>query len=307
MFDHESELEIGLASGMLVRIDPKGARLTSVVLPSDDGPVELLIGPDPKQKTRDFHGATIGRYANRIAGAQFTLDSEQFQLDANEGGNCLHGGGEGFDQCDWTVVAHWINAATLRLESPDGDQGFPGNLVAEVSFAVSDPETLSITYRACCDRACPVSLTSHGYFNLAGGGSIADHRLKLNAKKVLEVDGEKLPVGGPRDVAGTRFDFREPAPALGPDGAGFDHNFCTGSGGMREVAVLSDPASGRSMTMLSNQPGLQVYTAPSGDSFNAICLEPQAWPDAPNRPEFPSTILRPGVEYVNRIRLQFSS
>ncbi|PFG61778.1 aldose 1-epimerase [Thioclava sp. ES.031] len=306
MFDHETELEIGLASGMLVRIDPKGARLTSLALPGPSGPVELLIGPDPVQTTRSFHGATIGRYANRIAGAKFTLDGEQFQLDANENGNCLHGGGQGFDQCDWKVVAHWINAATLQLESPDGDQGFPGNLVAEVSFAVSDPATLNITYRARCDRACPVSLTSHGYFNLAGGGSIADHQLKLNADQVLEIDAETLPVGAPRDVAGTRFDFREPAPVPGPDGAGFDHNFCLRPGAMREVAVLSDPTSGRSMTMLSNQPGLQVYTAPSGDSFNAICLEPQAWPDAPNHPEFPSAILRPGVEYVNRIRLQFS-
>lgn len=309
----EKALTIGLPSGIRAAILPFGATLQSLRVPDRNGQLgDVVLGlsdPAALRGERSFRGTTVGRYANRIAGARFTLDGTEHRLDANEGANTLHGGAEGFDRCEWEVAAHWMSAVTLRLASDDGDQGFPGALEVEAEFALTAPATLTITYRARVSRACPVSITSHGFFNLSGGGHIGDHMLQIAAQHFLPVDDQLIPTGALRGVAGTPFDFRKPRPMGGED---FDHCFCLDPAeGMREVASLFDPASGREMRLESNQPGLQLYTVNTPNAelapHHAVCLEPQAWPDAPNHPEFPDAILRPGETYENQIRFVFST
>ncbi|KFE33926.1 aldose epimerase family protein [Thioclava atlantica] len=314
--DGDKSLIIGLPSGIRAEILPFGASLRGIFVPGRDGTVHnILISPakpEDHRRHRNYRGATVGRFANRIGGARFELDGESFDLSANEPPNLLHGGVDGFDRRDWNVASHWMNAATLKLESPDGDQGFPGTMSVLAEFALEPPATLVITYRATVTRPCPVSITSHGYFNLAGGGSVADHMLQIPAEQYLPVDEALIPEGPPRAVAGTHFDFRSPRPVLRPGEPGFDHCFCLApSTEVRRVATLYDPGSGREMRVESNQPGLQVFAPlqpnPEIPDHNAICLEPEAWPDAPNRPDFPSAILRPGETYEHKMRLVFST
>lgn len=309
----EKALTIGLPSGIRAAILPFGATLHRLRVPDLNGQLgDVVLGlPDPAghRHMRSFRGTTIGRFANRISGAHFTLDGAEYRLDANEGPNTLHGGSEGFDRRDWEVAAHWMSAVTLRLASADGDQGFPGALEVEAEFALTPPATLTITYRAHVSRACPVSITSHGFFNLAGGGHIGDHMLQIAAQHYLPVDDQMIPLSEARDVAGTALDFRTSRQVGDTD---FDHCLCLDpAAGLREVATLYDPASGREMRLESNQPGLQLYTVntPNVDlaPHHAVCLEPQAWPDAPNHPDFPDAILRPGETYENQIRFVFST
>ncbi|WP_415182634.1 aldose epimerase family protein [Phaeovulum sp.] len=311
----ETVCEIALPSGMRASIVPFGAVLHSLRVPDRNGQLgEVLMGlprPHDHRQTRSYRGATVGRFANRIARARFRLDGATYTLGANEGATCLHGGAEGFDRRDWQIKDHRADRLTLTLHSPDGDQGFPGDLDVEASFTLSAPNTLSITYRARVTRACPVSVTSHGFFNLAGGGPVIDHLLSINAARYLPVDSANIPLDAAQPVAGTAFDYRAPRPVLRDGDPGIDHCYCLNIHSGQPAATLCDPVSGRVMQLCTNQPGLQLYTVntPTGDlpAHHALCLEPQAWPDAPNHPDFPDATLRPGETYHHQTQLAFTT
>ena len=301
--------------GIVSRIDvpDRRGRVANVVLGAAD-----LAG----YVASDAHfGALIGRYANRIAGGRFSLDGAVHQLPRNQGRNTMHGGPEGFDRRVWRVEAADAASLTLAYRSADGEQGFPGNLDVTVTYRLGDDGTLAIAYAAVTDRPTIVNLTNHSYFNLAGedAGSALGHMVTLAADAVLETDAEQIPTGRILPVAGTPFDFRTPT-ALGarirtahPQLAlahGYDHTYVLGGDGtLRAVAQAVDPASGRSLTVATTQPGLQLYTANMLDGTvtgsggglyragDAVCFEAQGFPDAPNHPAFPSTVLRPDAPF----------
>ena len=271
-------------------------------------------------------GATIGRYANRIGGGAFTLDGVTYDLVANEGANTLHGGPKGFAKRVWTVEDAQRSAVTLGLVSHDGDQGFPGTLRVQVRIAING-STLRLAYRAETEAPTVVNLTNHSYFNLGGEGSgdVWGHELSVAADRMLELRTDGLPTGALLDVAGTPFDFREPR-AVGARvreahaqiiaGLGYDCCLVLRGAGMREAAVVREARSGRVMTVRTDQPALQLYSAnkltgalagPSGRVYRSgdgLCFETQHYPDSPNHPHFPSTVLHPGsaletvTEYV---------
>jgi aldose 1-epimerase len=279
----------------------------------------VLLGlPSPAAylASADYLGGTIGRYANRIAGGRFAIDGAQVRVSAHERGNHLHGGPDGFDRRLWQVVASEESAATLALVSTDGDQGFPGEVTVRARFEV-DARGVTLTLSARTDAVTVVNLTSHAYFNLAGAGegAIDEHLLQLAADAYTPVDPEGIPCGGHQPVAGTTFDFREARP-LGP--VPIDHNYVLRGSGLRVVAGLESPVSGLRLELLTDQPGLQVYTgdglglrAPEADAGlrprSGIALEPQLFPDSPNRPDFPSATLRPGEVYRSTIRWRFGA
>ena len=337
-------IRLGLPGGLSADIDPFGAALVALRVPDAAGrPADVLAGvPDPRTG-RGFFGVTVGRFANRIAGARFDLDGAAHRLSANDGAHTLHGGAEGFDRRDWEVVDRSGTAVTLALVSPDGDQGFPGRLEARVTYGVQDNGAadpggvgrLAITLTATADRTTPVSLTNHAFFNLDGTDdpaairAVDDHRLTIAAARYLPVDDAAIPLGQPpQPVADTPFDFRVPRP-IGQGlrsghpqllrVRGYDHCFALDGGGLRPAAVLQAPRSGRRMTLWTDAPGLQLYTGNGLDGTvagkagaayrmgDAVCLEPGAWPDSPNRPDFPACILRPGTVYRHRMALEFSA
>ncbi len=241
-----------------------------------------------------YVGGTIGRYANRITGGRFELDGRQVLVSANDRGNHLHGGPEGFDRRSWELVEHGPQHAVLRIVSADGDQGFPGELTATARFEVGD-DLVSIDLSAVTDAPTVVNLTSHAYFDLGGG-----HELSVPAQRYTPVDPTGIPAGGHAPVAGTPYDFRTARP-IGD--AAIDHNFVVDGTGLRPVAVLASPATGLRLEVRSDQPGLQVYT---GGALGGVALEPQRFPDSPNRPDFPSAVLRPGETYRSRIEWVFA-
>lgn len=326
--------------GFEARIVTYGAALQALFVPDAKGALaDIVLGHDDAagyEARRDFYGATIGRFANRIAGAAFPLDGEHIALPANNGANTLHGGPDGFDRALWsiqTIEDGDAPAVTLRHASPDGESGFPGSLDARVSFRLSGSRELTVSYEAVTDRPTMVSLTNHSFFNLDGvaaGGDILDHVLTLAADSFLPTSAEAIPLpGSPRPVAGTPFDFRSGA-AIGARirhddaqlraGRGYDHNFCLGlSAQPRLVARVEAASSGRVMELLTNQPGLQFYSGNFLDGSalgkygrlhrqsDAFCLEPQAWPDAPNRGDFPSARLDPGQTYRHVSIYRFST
>ncbi|MDT0346245.1 aldose epimerase family protein [Streptomyces litchfieldiae] len=278
---------------------------------------------DPYVTDSPYFGALIGRYGNRIARGRFTLDGTEYQLPLNDGQNSLHGGDAGFDKRVWDVTPNGPAGLTLRYTSQDGEMGYPGTLDVRVDYTLTDSGDFRIDYEATTDAPTVVNLTSHIYFNLAGEGSggIYDHRLSLGAGRYTPVDATLIPTGELARVAGTPFDFRRAKP-IGRDiregheqlirGQGFDHNFVLDKGitGRPErAATLYDPASGRLMTIDTTEPGLQFYsgnfldgtlTGTSGRVYrqgDGLCLETQHFPDSPNQPDFPSTVLRPGQTY----------
>lgn len=332
-------IRLSLPSGLEADILPRGATLAALRVPDRVGGADdILLGTDPAGPAtgRGFFGVTVGRYANRIAGACFALDGQGFELAANDGPHCLHGGPEGFDLQDWCVVAQEARSVTLALTSPDGDQGFPGTLKATVTYALvpnAGAGRVEILFQAETDRSTPVSLTNHAFFNLRGGvddparlRGIDDHILTVAASAFLPVDGDGIPFGVPQPVEGTPFDFRQGRP-IGRGlrsghpqllaRRGYDHCLCLDGHGFRHAAVLEDPQSGRRMALWTDQPGLQLYsgnfldgrTAGKGGAAyrmgDALCLEPGAWPDSPNRPDFPDSILRPGQQWRHRMALEF--
>ncbi|WP_046501808.1 aldose epimerase family protein [Streptomyces odonnellii] len=253
-----------------------------------------------------YFGALVGRYANRIAGASFTLDGRTHRLVPNDGPNTLHGGERGFDRRVWDAEQAGDHGVRLSRTSPDGEEGFPGRLEVSATYALEPDGALTISYRAVTDAPTPVNLTNHTYWNLggAGSGTAAAHELRIAAGRITPVDAAALPTGELVPVDGTRFDFRKPRPV----GIGYDHNFVLD--GDDPAAELYDPVSGRVLTVTTTEPGLQLYT---GDHFDGrpygpgdgIALETQHFPDSPNRPAFPDTVLRPGEVFRSATTYRF--
>jgi len=317
------------APGLSLEILRRGASIRRLDLTGSDGTTtNVVLGLSDSSdygQAPGYHGATIGRFANRIARGTFTIEGRPHHLSTNEGDNTLHGGRRGFDQQDWSVVEHSPGQLTLRLVSPDGDQGFPGELTAYTTYDVA-PGEVRITHTATTTAATPVSLTNHSYVNLDGEGadSIDDHLLTVHADAYTPTGPDLVPTGELRDVAGTPFDLREPR-RIGdvvrvphPDvllGKGLDHNFVVDGEGLRIHAELV--GRHRRLLLLSDHPALQVYAGgqldgtllgTSGRLYRqgaGIALEPQRFPDAPNQHAFPSATLQPGEEYRSTIIWRF--
>jgi aldose 1-epimerase len=327
------------ACGIEVRVATYGGIIVSLRVPGRDGAADVVLGHDDIEgygRSASYFGAIVGRYANRIAGGRFTLDGETHRLTRNDGANHLHGGTRGFDKAVWRAEPFARAGAcgvALAHTSPDGDQGYPGTLEARATYTLGDDGRLTVEYRGTTDRATPVSLSQHSYWNLAGAGSgsVLDHDLTIHADHFTPVDGALIPTGVIAEVAGTPFDFRAPmrvgARIREPDvqlrrGHGYDHNFVLrrdDGAGLAPAARLRDPASGRVMEVWTTEPGVQLYTGnriaaetrgKEGRSYGphaALCLETQHFPDSPNHPDFSSTILRPGEEYVSRTEYRFGT
>ncbi|MCC8020127.1 MAG: galactose mutarotase [Rikenellaceae bacterium] len=325
------------AAGAVVRLTNIGAGIVSVVVPDRDGRMaDVALGyASPLSYMGDgaAMGKTPGRYANRIAGGRFTLDGVEYTLPQNSGPNTLHGGPQGFANRLWESRAE-EERVVFSLVSPDGDQGFPGELGAEVVYEWTEDCRLEITYLAACDAPTVVNLTNHAYFNLAGedAGSVLGHTLQLHAHRYLPTDRTQIPTGQMLPVGGTPMDFLVPK-ELGRDidapfealeiGSGYDHCWIVDGYGVGDellhVGTLTDPVSGRTLDILSTQPGVQVYTgnflqggptAKGGRRYSnrdGVAIECQGLPDAPNRPGFPSQVLRPGETYCQKIEYRFGS
>jgi aldose 1-epimerase len=326
------------AAGMQARITNYGGILTSLKVPDRDGRFEdVVLGHEtlePYLVNKPYFGAIVGRYANRIAKAQFQLDGNTYKLPANDGPNTLHGGVKGFDQAVWrtdTFDQPGEAGVVLTHISRDGDQGFPGTMAVRVTYTLTDKNELVIDYRATTDKPTVVNLTHHGYFNLAGEGSgdVLQHEVTINADRYTPVDATLIPTGVLAGVAGTPFDFRSKTAIgarIGADdtqlalGKGYDHNFVLNreGAGLVLAARVEEPRSGRVMEVRTTEPGIQFYTGnfldgsitgKSGHVYghrNGLCLETQHFPDSPNRPEFPTTTLRPGEEFNSRTVYAFS-
>jgi aldose 1-epimerase len=300
-------------SGVRVRVLTYGGIVQSAEVPDRDGrTVDVTLGfPDLAGYTANpgpYLGALVGRYANRIGGARFTLDGVTHRLDPNDGPNSLHGGDGGFDKRVWDAepLEHGVR---LSRVSPDGEERFPGRLEVSATYTLDERGALRIAYEAVTDAPTVVNLTNHTYWNLSGSGSALGHELRLAASRLTRVDEGLIPTGELDPVEGTRFDFRESRKT----GAGYDHNYVLDKGltsAPVEVAELYDPSSGRVLTVATTEPGLQLYTADHlGDPFapnDGIALETQHFPDSPNRPDFPSTVLRPGEVFASKTRYGFS-
>lgn len=316
-------------NGVTARILSYGATLQKLSGPDRDGKqADVLLGYDDARDYAEhpnFFGVTVGRYANRIAGGKFTLDGKAYQLPLNDKVNSLHGGTKGFDKRPWRIVSIKDGSVTLALTSADGDQGYPGTLDVTVTYALSDDGALTISFGATTDKPTIVNMTNHAIFNLAGEGSpmgAMGHRLTIPAKAITPVDANLIPTGTLQPVAGTVFDFqrgrvvgdglrdgRDPQIVMG---RGYDHNFALDKGltatpGL--VARLEDPVSGRVLEVSSTEPGVQLYTGNFLDGTyigksrhvyrmgDGIALEPQKFPDSPNKPSFASARVDPGKPY----------
>jgi aldose 1-epimerase len=323
--------------GLEVGVVALGARLAQLRTPDRDGVLgDVVLGLEPADYDADraFLGATVGRYANRIAGGAFTLDGIRHAVPCNEDGVALHGGPDGFDRHRFApdpvrTGDDGTRSVTLRRISPAGENGFPGNLDVAVTYTVRGP-ALCIEHTATTDEPTVVNLTNHSYFNLTGrGGTVEDHLVRIPARHYLPVNARLIPTGDFALVAGTPFDLRaltrlgihlrDRHPQLIP-ARGYDHTFVLddpAADGLALAAYVEEPRSGRTLTMLTDQPGIQFYsgnfldgtiavrggwTARQGDAF---CLEPQHFPNSPNEPRFPTTVLHPGERYRSRIVLRF--
>jgi len=293
---------------MSVTIADLGAHLASVVLRLEDSEqLEVTVGYPPGERTGYF-GASIGRYANRIAEGRFTLDDVDYELDVNQSPNHLHGGSECFRDYAWSADAETegdTGRVVLKHKSKDGDMGYPGKVQATAIFELTGNQ-LTIDYRAKTNAPTPVNLTNHAYWNLAGSGALDGHDLTVAASTYVEVDDTKIPLAGPpASVEGTRYDFRDPqAMATIVDDGGYDRCFVLDTAAAPH-ATLSH-VSGRRIELTTNQIGLQVHTAQhSGGDVPAVPFEPQCLPDTPNRPDFGDATVRPGDDYLNSTTLTF--
>lgn len=305
-----------------------GARVLSLLVPDRNGKqADVVVGYDTIDEYlaspgERFFGAAVGRVANRIGGACFTLDGKEYKLAANDNGNTLHGGFRGIDRVIWDVVDIQHNLIKFALRVPDGSEGWPGNLDIELTYTLTEDDGFTVEYSAVTDAPTLCNLSHHTFFNLTGDASksILDHVLQINASNYIPVDGNLIPTGEICPVDGTPFDFREAKP-IGKDidiVGGYDHNWCLEGDGFRHVARLCEPVSGRIMDIYTDQPGLQFY---SGNFFNGsytgkggriighrctLALETQKWPDAIHHPGFPDTVLRPGETYTHTCVYKFS-
>ena len=312
-----------------VKITNYGGTVTSITTPDADGNFDnVVLGFDSLDQYlagTPYFGALIGRYGNRIEEGTFVLNGERYQLDINDGNNHLHGGSKGFDKVLWDIEAVEDSVLELSYLSQDGEMGYPGNLNVKVVYTLTNQNELRIEYEATTDKATPINLTSHSYFNLSGNPEtrILDHQLMIDADQYTPVNEELIPTGEIESVENTPFDFTEPAEIgsrIEEVTGGYDHNFVLNDtdGSMKSVATLFDPQTKREMEVLTEEPGLQFYSGnfldgtlvgPDGSEFvkySALCLETQHFPNAPNEADFPSTILEPGEKYHTATIYKFS-
>jgi len=323
---------------MEVAVSPYGGIIQRLTAPDRHGRYEdVVLGFDTMDEYRSknpYFGALVGRYANRIANSRINIDGTTYHLTPGKGGNHLHGGAIGFDKVLWNVDTSGMTSHSLRLShiSADGDEGYPGELSVTVDYTLNDSDELSIRYFATTNKTTVVNLSNHSYFNLAGTGArdILDHVVELNAEYFTPVDSEMIPTGELMSVSGTPMDLREPVRIglrIDDDyeqleyGQGFDHNWVLNraGGGLEFAARVSEPTSGRVMEVLTTEPGIQFYsgnrldgriTGKSGHTYrprSGFCLETQHFPDSPNQPGFPSTILRPGETFESTSVYRFLS
>lgn len=317
--------------GMTAKIMNYGATLRELWVPDHKGkPTDVVLGFDDLQGYLGKHphfGGTMGRYANRIAKGQFTLDGKTYQLALNDGTNCLHGGTVGFDHRVWKgEQIENAQGVSVRFTyvSKDGEENFPGTLTTTVMYTLTDENELKLEYTAETDKSTPLNLTNHSYFNLAGSGDILEHVLYLNADEYTPTDANLIPTGEIRSVEGTPLDFRKPT-AIGArigklkEVGGYDHNFAVKgtNGTLRLAATVRDPKSGRKMEVWTTEPGIQFYSAihlngsvigkggVAYPKYAALCLETQHYPDSPNHPNFPSTILTPEGRFHSQTIYKF--
>lgn len=325
-------------NGIIMQVSNLGGRIISLWTPDKNGAYQdIVFGHDNIDKYINFEGErclgpVVGRYANRIAKGQFAIDGVTYQLPLNNNGQTLHGGFNGFDMKVWNVDEVTANSITLSYLSPDGDEGFPGNLNTTMVYTLTPDNELKITYQSETDKTTHVNLSHHSFFNLkgAGNGTITDHILMINASSYTPVDSVLIPCSGIVTVEGTPFDFRTPT-AIGDrinddneqlvNGKGYDHNWVVDRATDADVELIAsvyEPVSGRFMEVLSDQPGIQFYSGNFLDGMvvgkygkahnfrEAIALETQKYPDTPNQPDFPSTLLKPGEVYTQTCIYKFS-
>ncbi len=327
------------ANGMRVSVMNYGATVVNLEVPDRDGNIaDVALGFDTLEEyfatNNPYFGAVVGRYGNRIGKGKFTLDGVDYTLATNDGENHLHGGVKGFDKVVWdaeTVQTPMGPGVKLTYVSKDGEEGYPGNLTATVTYILTDKNELRIEYAAETDKATVLNLTNHTYFNLAGQGEgdILDHELMINADRYTAVDDELIPTGELPSVKGTPMDFttatkigaRSEQVGGGPNPTGYDHNYVLNSGGgrMALAATVYEPTTGRFMEVFTDQPGVQFYsgnfldgsvTGKGGKVYEkhyGFCLETQHFPDSPNHPDFPSVVLRPGEKYSTATVYKFST
>ena len=326
------------ASGMEVRAMTYGGIILSIKVPDRNGKFDdVTLGFDslePYLANSTFFGALVGRYGNRIGKARFKLDGKEYKLAVNNGPNALHGGLKGFDKVIWQAESFDKPegvGVVFRYTSPDGEEGYPGTLQVLVTYTLTDKNELTLDYHATTDKATPVNLTNHAYFNLAGPGvrDILDHQMMINADNTTPVDSTLIPTGEIKSVEGTPFDFRKPT-AIGARidandqqikyGPGYDHNFVLNrkGEGLSLAARVVEPTTGRVMEVSTTEPAVQFYTGnfldgtltgKGGHVYKrryAFCLETQHFPDSPNKPSFPSTIVKPGETYTSKTVYAFS-
>jgi len=326
------------ASGTQVTITNYGGTITTIKTADRNKQfADIVLGFDSldgytSKTSTGYFGAIIGRYANRLAHGMFTLDGKQYQIPKNEGANTLHGGNRGFDKRVWDSRPTGSETPTLQLHylSPDGEEGFPGNLNVTVEYSLDNKNNLRVDYTATTDKDTVLNLTNHSYFNLAGAGSgtILNHKLTLAADRFTPIDSTLIPTGAIDSVAGTPLDFRQATPIGARIGdsyeqltlaKGYDHNFVINKNGqsLALAAKVEEPNSGRVLEVLTTQPGVQFYsgnflngkTQGIGGPFNyrsALALETQHFPDSPNHPNFPSTVLHPGQTFHETTVYRFS-
>ena len=312
-------------NGVVVTISNYGGKVTSWTTPDKNGKMaDIVLGFDSAKKYTPavpYFGALIGRYGNRIAKGKFTLDGKTYTLATNDHTNHLHGGNKGYDKVVWTAapIVDSVPALTLTYDSKDGEEGYPGNLKVTVTYTLTDSDELKIEYKATTDKATPLNLTNHSYFNLSGdpANTILDEEIQINADRYTPVDASLIPTGELKPVKGTPFDLTKPVkigahineiPGIP---VGYDHNFVLNVSDttLHQAAVVFDPTSGRQLEVLTTQPAIQFYTGNFLDGtlktdagtpikqHTAFCLETQHYPDSPNEPSFPSTILKPGETF----------
>lgn len=303
-------ITLGGAGGLQMNVLTYGCVIASLAVPDGGDAANVVLGFDrfePYADASPYFGAIVGRYANRIAGARFAIDGREYLLSSNEPPNHLHGGFKGFDKHVWDAEASGNGTSVVfRRRSPDGEEGYPGALDTQVTYTLAERE-LRISCQAVADAPTHVNLTQHSYFNLRGCGDVLSHCLSINASTYLPVDEQLVPTGEFAPVANSPFDFQDPI-AIGSRlhtdhaqlarGRGYDHNFNLNraDAAWTLAARVIEPSSGRTLELRTTEPGLQFY---SGQvvGHRGFCLEPQHYPDSPNRPEFPSTLLQPGERY----------
>lgn len=314
-------------TGMQVTVINYGATITQIITSDKEGmPGNVVLGFDSLegyiQNGHQFHGCVVGRYANRIADAKFSLDGKEYSITKTHSPFCLHGGTKGFDKVWWDIEEINDSALKLTYTSVDGEEGFPGNLHVEMIYSLNNNNELVLDYTAHTDKATPINLTNHCYFNLSSGkeATISDHELKINASRYTEADENLVPTGKILSLKNTPIDFTD-AKKVGRDiqaAGGYDHNMILDNP-QNKAAELHDPVSGRFMEMFTTEPAVQLYTGnalhfdhestgsrSSFIQYAGLCLEAQHYPNSPNEPSFPNTILRPGETYRQTTSYKFS-